>query len=231
MEHISLGIHIGHDRGACLIKNGQVLAAIPNERLDRVKHSQSLEIPYASIDALVNYTGIKINDISAIGLSAVAIEGMNIYNLYKEEFFNHYKCDEKPFYLVHHHDAHAYSTYFSSGYDNALVFVFDGGGDFFESMQESETIYFAKNGKLFVIEKRLQNIAVRHIRDQINHIYPFMPQYVQKLEMSLARKYSQISHLLGFKFGQEGKTMGLASYGKPLINYSNINYENSQIVK
>lgn len=53
-----------------------------------------------------------------------------------------------------------------------------------------------------------------------------MPQYVQKLEMSLARKYSQISHLLGFKFGQEGKTMGLASYGKPLINYSNINYEN-----
>lgn len=226
MEHIVLGIHIGHDRGACLIKNGQVLAVISNERLDRVKHSQSLEIPYASIDALLNYTGIKITDISAIGLSAVAIEDMNIYNLYKEDFFNHYKCDEKPFYLVHHHDAHAYSTFFSSGYDNALVFVFDGGGDFFESMQESETIYFANDGKLFVVDKRLQNMAVRHIKDQINHIYPFMPKYVQNLEMSLARKYSQISHLLGFKFGQEGKTMGLASYGKPLINYSNINYEN-----
>lgn len=226
MEHISLGIHIGHDRGACIIKDGQVLAAISNERLDRVKHSQSLEIPYASIDALVNYTGIKINDISSIGLSAVAIEGMNIYNLYKEEFFNHYKCDEKPFYLVHHHDAHAYSTYFSSGYDKALVFVFDGGGDFFESMQESETIYFGKNGKLFVVDKRLQNMAVRHIRDQINHVYPFMPKYIQNLEMSLARKYSQISHLLGFEFGQEGKTMGLASYGKPLIDYSNVNYNN-----
>ena len=226
MEHISLGIHIGHDRGACLIKNGQVLAAISNERLDGIKHSQSLKIPYASIDALLNYTGIKINDVSVIGLSAVAIEGMNIYNLYKEEFFYHYKCDEKPFYLVHHHDAHAYSTYFSSRYDNALVFVFDGGGDFFESMQEAETVYFAKKGKLLVIDKRLQNMAVRHIRDEINHIYPFMPKHVQNLEMSLARKYSQISHLLGFKFGQEGKTMGLASYGIPLIDYSNINYDN-----
>lgn len=72
MEHISLGIHIGHDRGACLIKNGQVLAAISNERLDGIKHSQSLKIPYASIDALLNYTGIKINDVSVIGLSASA---------------------------------------------------------------------------------------------------------------------------------------------------------------
>lgn len=32
---IALGIHVGHDRGACLIKDGKVIAAISNERLDR----------------------------------------------------------------------------------------------------------------------------------------------------------------------------------------------------
>ena len=34
--NISLGIHVGHDRGACIIKDGEVIAAIANERLDRI---------------------------------------------------------------------------------------------------------------------------------------------------------------------------------------------------
>ncbi len=223
---ITLGIHIGHDRGACIIRNGKVIAAISNERLDRIKYSQSLDIPYDSIDSLLKYCKLTFNDISAIGLSAVAIEGMNIYDLYQKEIFEHYNCEYKPFYLVHHHEAHAYSTYFSSGFDKSLIFVFDGGGDFWGSKQESETIYVANNGSIALIDRRLQNIAVRHMKDNINHVYQFMPEYVKNLEMSLARKYSQITHLLGFGFGQEGKTMGLASYGKPMIDFSSINYTN-----
>ncbi len=42
----------------------------------------------------------------------------------------------------------------------------------------------------------------------------------------MARKYSQITHLLGFKSGEEGKTMGLASYGKSIVNYNNSNFNN-----
>ena len=224
MDKIALGIHVGHDRGACLITNGRVIAAIANERLDRQKHSQSLEIPYESIDALLKFADKTVEDISVIGLSAVAIEGNSIKNLYYKEFFEHYQCSHKPFYFVHHHEAHAYSTYYSSGLEKALVFVFDGGGDFFDSMQEAETIYLANNGIFTTIDKRFQNMAVRHMKDPINHIFPFMPDHVKNLEMSLARKYSQITHMLGFGFGQEGKTMGLASYGKSLIDFSNKNY-------
>lgn len=224
MDKIALGIHVGHDRGACLIKNGKVVAAIANERLDRVKHSQSLEIPYKSIDALLSFTNITIEDVSVIGLSAVAIEGSNIKDLYYKDFFTHYNCEHKPFYFVHHHDAHAYSTYYSSGFNKSLVFVFDGGGDFFDSKQESESIYLANDGLVTPIDKRLQNMAVRHMKDPINHMYPYMPNYVGNLEMSLARKYSQITHMLGFGFGQEGKTMGLASYGESLIDFSTMNY-------
>lgn len=224
MDKIALGIHVGHDRGACLIINGKVVAAIANERLDRKKHSQSLEIPYESIDALLNFANKTIEDVSVIGISAVAIEGINVKDLYYEDFFAHYNCTHKPFYFIHHHDAHAYSTYYSSGFDKSLVFVFDGGGDFFDSKQEAETIYFANNDVITPIDKRLQNMAVRHMKDPINHMYPFMPKYVKNLEMSLARKYSQITHMLGFGFGQEGKTMGLASYGKSLIDFSTKNY-------
>lgn len=222
---IALGIHIGHDRGACLIKDGKVIAALAQERLDRKKYSQSLNLPFKAIDTLLKYCNLTINDVSCVGLSAVAIENEHIYNMYKNSFFSHYKCEYIPFFLVHHHDAHAYSTYYSSGFNESMVFVFDGGGDFNESMQESETIYLVSNNNFTCIDRRLQNLAVRHMKDEINHIYPFMPKYVQDLEMSLARKYSQITHLLGFGFGQEGKTMGLASYGKSMIDFSNLDYK------
>lgn len=222
---ISLGIHIGHDRGACLIKDGKVIAALAQERLDRIKHSQSLKLPFETIDALLKYCDLSIKDISCVGLSAVAIEDDHTYNMYKDSFFNHYGCEYIPFFLVHHHDAHAYSTYYSSGFKESMIFVFDGGGDFVESLQESETIYLASHNKFTRIDRRLQNLAVRHMKDPINHILPFMPKYVQNLEMSLARKYSQITHLLGFGFGQEGKTMGLASYGESIIDFSNIDYK------
>jgi carbamoyltransferase len=222
---ISLGIHVGHDRGACLIKDGKVIASLSQERLDRIKHSQSLKLPFEAIDALLKYCKLTIEDVSCIGLSAVAIEDENTYNMYKDSFFRHYGCEYIPFFLVHHHDAHAYSTYYSSGFEESMVFVFDGGGDFTESMQESETIYLVSNNNFTRIDRRLQNMAVRHMKDPINHILPFMPKYVQNLEMSLARKYSQITHLLGFGFGQEGKTMGLASYGNPIIDFRNLDYK------
>lgn len=224
MEKLALGIHVGHDRGACIIQNGKVLAALANERIDRIKHSQSIQIPFDVIDTLLNYCNLSINDINTIGLSGVAIEGMKMYNWYKDEFYTHYNIKHIPFYFIHHHDAHAYSTYYSCGFDESLVFVFDGGGDFFESKQESESIYIGKNGVLTQIDRRLQNMAVRHMKDEINHVYPLMPEYVQNLEMSMARKYSQMTHLLGFRFGEEGKTMGLASYGKPLLDFSDLDY-------
>ena len=221
---VALGIHVGHDRGACLIKDEKVIAAIANERIDRVKYSQSLEIPFDSINALLSYCGLHIDDVQAIGISGVAFEGNRMLNWYKDEFFNYYKCAHIPFYLVNHHDAHAYSTFFSSGHSKSLIFVFDGGGDFTPTMQESESIYMGCNGTITLVDRRLQNMAVRHMKDEINHIFPLMPEHVQNLEMSIARKYSQITRLLGFGFGEEGKTMGLASYGHSLLDFSCLKY-------
>lgn len=222
---VALGIHIGHDRCVCLIKDGKVIADLAQERLDRIKHSQSMSIPYETIDALLQYCDLKITDISCIGLSHVAIEGDAVTDLYKKDFFDHYQCPYVPFYFVRHHNAHAYAVYFSSGFQDSLVLVADGGGDFTNGKQESETMYIAQNGIITVVSRRLQNIAVRHMKDPINHLLPFMPDYVQNLEMSLARKYSQVTHLLGFKSGEEGKTMGLASYGKPVMDFTNLDFK------
>ena len=222
---IALGIHAGHDRGACIIKDRKVEAILAQERLDCIKHSPSSKIPFQTIDALLQYCSLNIADISCIGLSHCSIEGNAVLDLYKEEFFSYYKCSHIPFYFISHHEAHAYSVYFSSGFQDSLILIADGGGDFIEGKQESETMYIGNKGKITQISKRLQDIPIRHMKDIINHIFPFMPTYIQNLELSLARKYSQITHLLEFGWGEDGKTMGLAPYGKPLIDYGKLAYD------
>lgn len=222
---IALGIHVKHDRGACLIVDGKVVANIANERLDRIKYSSSPEIPYESIDALLKYSNVDISQISCVGISSAGIESEKAKQFYKDEFFMHYNCDEIPFFFVSHHLAHAYSVYFSSQFDESLIFVADGGGDYVLDKQEAETLYYGSHGKIEQLSARVQDIAVRKMEYPVNTIYPFMPECVREHQISLARKYEQITHLIGFGYGQSGKTMGLASYGKSYFDYSNLNYE------
>ena len=183
-------------------------------------------IPYESIDAVLKYCNITIDKVSCIGFSGAGLESEKVKQFYKDELFLHYNCSNIPFFFVSHHLAHACSVYYSSGLENSLIFVADGGGDYIGSKQEAETLYYGNRGKIQPISVRYQDLVVRKMENPANNIYPFMPDFIKNHEISLARKYSQITHLLGFGFGEEGKTMGLASYGTSYIDYSGINYHN-----
>lgn len=222
---IALGIHVKHDRGACLIIDGEVVANIANERLDRIKYSSSPEIPYESIDAVLRFCNINISEVSCVGFSSAGLESEKAKNFYKDEFFKHYNCPSIPFFFISHHLAHAYSVFFSSQFDESLILIADGGGDYVLDKQEAETLYYGKQGKIQQLAAHIQDIAVRKMDYPVNTIYPFMPECVREHQISLARKYEQITHLIGFGFGQSGKTMGLASYGKSYFNYDNLNFE------
>lgn len=222
---VVLGIHIGHDRGACIIGNAKVLGAISQERLDRVKYSRSSGIPFLAIDALLKYCKIAIDDVCCIGLSYDGIEGDNILELYKKEFFQYYNCSKIPFLIVNHHDAHAYATFFASGFKKSLIFICDGGGDYHGKYQEAESLYIGCKDTISLVSSRLQDPPTRRIGDSINYIFPQMPNSLRKNQISIGRKYEQITHLLGFGWGEAGKTMGLASYGQSLIDFSELQYQ------
>ncbi len=64
----ALGIHIGHDRCAALVKNGELQASLAQERIDRIKHSDSSEIPYQAIDAILDYCQITVDMIDYVAL-------------------------------------------------------------------------------------------------------------------------------------------------------------------
>lgn len=224
-KKIVLGIHVGHDRAAALIIDGNVVGSIPQERLDRIKHSRSIAIPFDAIDALLKYHQVQIKDISCVGLSGDAMESEHILNTIKSDFYEHYSC-QIPVYFVSHHDSHAYATFYASGFSNSLIFIADGGGDYYNDSTEAESLYVATRTSISPVKKRFQAPTIRRMENESNYILPYMPSTVRLQEISLARKYEQFTYLLGFGWGQAGKTMGLASYGKSLIDFSNLEYRN-----
>ncbi len=221
MSQYTLGIHTGHDRGVSLIKDNILIGSLSQERLDRIKHSRSYMLPYETMDQILNYFNLEWDDISCIGFSGDAIESSNIMNFLKKDFFSKYGV-KIPFFPIGHHLAHAYSTYYSSGFDTCLILVADGGGDFIGSQAESESLYLGKNGTITLLESRLQSPPIRRLLDLGNHYFPFIPEAIRKKQISIGRKYEQITYLLNFKFGEAGKTMGLASYGSSMIDFSNL---------
>lgn len=139
-----LGIHVGHDRAVALIQNGIVVGNIAQERLDRIKHSRSIELPYDSINAILKYNHITIKDISCVGLSGDAMEKECIFETLKLDLYQyfHYKL---PVYLL-----------------TALTFLnFQGFAVCLTSKYVSFSLVFALmsrlQGKVFVIQFSLIN--------------------------------------------------------------------------
>jgi carbamoyltransferase len=94
---------------------------------------------------------------------------------------------EASMHNVEHHQAHVASAFFVSPFDDAAVLTVDGFGDF------ASTMLAEGHGNHFDVLDRVT--------------YPH----------SLGILYSAVTQWLGFPhYGDEGKVMGLAPYGKPI---------------
>ncbi len=199
-----------HDSAAVLLKDGQIVFAAQEERFTRKKQDES--IPINAINKAFEFEGISIKDIDAVGfyekpllkffdrilqsyfrvwpfgyvsyLSAMK-EWMNkklwTSHLLKKEL----NYDGQLYYSTHH-ESHAASAFFASGYDDSTIVTVDGVGEW-----ATATMGYGKN----------TDIDLSHeVR------YPH----------SLGLLYSAVTYYLGFKVNSaEYKVMGLAPYGEP----------------
>ena len=179
---ISGGFRQGYqDVAACLVKNGKVIAAIEEERLNRIKFSAG-RLPYLSVFEVLNLGDIQFSDIDYIAFHG-STWGDEIQINLEEYFIQHFgSCP--PLLRFHHHDCHAASTYYASGFDKATVITLDNSGDGI-SLQ----IMKGENGKLELLERFSRP-------DSLGLFYQIITQYC------------------GFvKDSDEYKVMGLSSYG------------------
>src|SRR5512141_2424412 len=76
MDMYSLGINaVYHDSAACLVKDGDVIAAAEEERFTRKKHGKrpipfsTYELPYYAIDYCLKAAGINLKDVDHVAYS------------------------------------------------------------------------------------------------------------------------------------------------------------------
>lgn len=209
-----LGINAYHGgASACLIEDGQLIAAAEEERFVRQKYWAGF--PTRAIRYVLREAGIAPGDLDHIGISrdpkAHLLEAalfafrkrpslsmvreklsnnLKVGSL-KAEFCQHLELNGTPlkaqFHNVEHHRAHMASAFFVSPFDDAAIFSVDGAGDFVTTM------WGTGSGSHL------------HITDEI------------KFPHSLGIFYNALTQWLGFpKYGDEGKVMGLAPYGEPV---------------
>lgn len=206
---IVLGINVFHaDTSACIVINDKIEACCEEERFTRIKHFTGF--PFNAINYCLNHAGVNLEEVDYITVNynlkynlfertkflLSNLQSSNllnkIANLYSKRSLSNLFIDyfgincEKKIKFIPHHEAHISSSYFTSGFDNAVGLSIDGTGDF-----SSMEISYCKNNEISITSKNL---------------YPH----------SLGIVYQAITQFLGFKkYGDEYKVMALAAYGKP----------------
>lgn len=122
---ISLGFSVGHHMGAVIIKDGQILVGISEERLSRIKGYGAYAhiLPEQSIKYCLDYLGLTPQEIDRWVYSTTELP-----DSYDSEFERVTGVSSSILEFIPHHLAHAYSTYCSSGFKESAVIVVDASG-------------------------------------------------------------------------------------------------------
>ena len=206
-----------HDSAACLLINGEIIAAAQEERFTRKKHDPSY--PKNAINFVLNFAGLKLSDVDQIVFFekpflkferlletyvAFAPKGFLSFSkamplwikeklFQKNLLFNKLKDHDENYvsdeniFFSDHHLSHAASAFFPSPFEEAVILTADGVGEW-----ATTTVAVGKNNKL-------------EIKKEIH--FPH----------SLGLLYSAFTYYTGFKVNSgEYKLMGLAPYGNPI---------------
>lgn len=220
-----LGFSVGHDKGAVIIENGKVAVGITQERLSRLKHDGAWQgglIPFESINYCLNALNITHRDIDYYVYSTTEIED-NV----GQQFFKRYNdLKREILFFIPHHLAHAYSTFFSSGFDDAAVIVADASGSILNYKNKLNKWYDVDRTGLNTDEDWTEGISIYHFtREKYDEVYKKWIKYPVPIDtgegVSVGTVYSQGSLQLIYEPNEHtwpaGKLMGLASYADDKI--------------
>jgi carbamoyltransferase len=193
-----------------LIKDGEAIFAAQEERYTRKKQDDNL--PTHAIKHALAFAGITIDQVDAVGFYEKPLlkffdrilptymkvwpKGLRSYHMAMHEWMHkklwipvNIKKEltyTGPIYYVPHHESHAASSYFVSGFPDAAIVTVDGVGEW------ATTTIGQGKGTTLQLKKEIH--------------FPH----------SLGLLYSAITYYLGFRVNSaEYKVMGLAPYGEP----------------
>jgi len=198
-----------HDSAACLLRDGEILAAASEERFTRIKGDPSFPINAAQY--CLREGGIGVDDLTFVAFYdkpllkferiletylAIAPQGFRSFAMagplwIKEKLYQDRAIKDALGYsgdvlYSEHHESHAASAFYPSPFQNAAILTMDGVGEW-----ATATIGVGRDAELSLTHEL-------------------------RWPDSLGLLYSAITYYTGFKVNSgEYKVMGLAPYGEP----------------
>ncbi|HEX8709489.1 MAG TPA: carbamoyltransferase C-terminal domain-containing protein [Pyrinomonadaceae bacterium] len=212
-----LGLTTLGDSAATLIRDGEIVAAAEEERFTRIKHFSGFPynaVQYCLEEAGIKIGEVEHIGLywkpwvlrhkavqalkSAIisremfkarvdrGVAQVSDSYLGMLK-HPQRIRKHFGPSKFRFHFLEHHQCHAASAFFVSGFDRSAILTWDGTGE------DTTTLFSEGEGNRIRVLKRI------------------------KLPHSLGQFYSAVTNYIGFDMfsGDEWKLMGLAAYGKP----------------
>jgi carbamoyltransferase len=208
-----------HDSSACIVRDGELLFAVAEERLTRVKHDSAF--PRLAIQACLEFAGVQAqrldevcfgwpragaayqHDLKNFASGKMPLNYLGVLNstlhflsMWHQQagakrFAQSFGPTKARMRFVDHHLAHAISAYAYSGFADAAVVVMDGRGAW-----EATSIWHGHDG-------RLEHVLTIPFPDSVGYFF------------------SEFTEYLGFqRNSDEWKVMGLAPYGQPGVDLS-----------
>ena len=197
-----------HDAASCLIIDGEIVACIEEERMTRIKSGNNyFSVPRLSTAKIQEIYGVGPTDCDHL-VFASEIPGKYIKKELKPDKFDVYD----------HHDCHAATAYYTSGFQEpTLIVTLDGGG-----VDDSLGVYLGKNGEMNRVLK-----DKFYLNAQIAQLWGYSLHGIKGFD---AEKGGFV-----WKFCKdEGKLMGMAPDGyydervynilRKAVNYSNLQF-------
>ncbi len=212
-----------HDSAACIVRDGEIIAAAQEERFSRKKHDH--RFPRQAIEFCLKYAEIKSDELdlvafydkpflkferlletyltfAPVGIKSF-LKAMPLWikeKLWMKDLIQKELGYKGKIIFPEHHESHAASAFFPSPFKEAAILTMDGVGEWTTSS------YGVGNGNSIEL---LADIKFPH---------------------SLGLLYSAFTYYTGFKVNSgEYKVMGLAPYGTP--KYKKLIYDNLIDVK
>ncbi len=213
-----LSFNVTHDSSVSVLNDGHLEFFCKEERISRVKRDKN---PFKSLEL---YSKLNLGPIDHIVYSSPSDNQTDIRG-----FFHTYtrkKFDKDESYLTYsHHISHAMLAFTNSGFEQAIVVVIDRDGSVIvindESVaRESESVFlFCKEQGYKAVQKSYwlyKDLSRRHlVQNYIESLYPGC-KITTNNPYSIVKVYEGATTLIGQHPLENGKTMGLSSYGENL---------------
>jgi carbamoyltransferase len=240
-----LGINAyDHDVSACLLRNGEIAFAIAKERITREKHATGFHQEVA--DYCLKAEGISLDDIDLVvrNCYVLPLEDLETRLLYEDipEFMSQqerkqasasplFRSTSNKVVTVSHHLAHAYSAFAACPFEEGVVMVVDGVGNYVSDIREkgqlteganplareSESYYRFRGSEL----ETLRKVWLEPVRGFLSDEFYFMP--------GIGALYSRVSSYVFGDWNKCGEVMGLAPYGRPERQKPLVRLENGHL--